>query len=571
MKKYLLFLLSFYCLFANGLVLAQNFFSDDFSTNLDKWTLVNGSMTYWQIDNQALHASIFQSGKLSTIVPKDEFWQGMNEYIVDFVFKTFDASDKNFVIGMRDASNFYDFHFYNNQLIVEDIRMGYSLHSATVPFILQLNKEYSMHLIYSKEKIELFVDGVKFFATDQFWSPPIYGGKFGLKISTGSLTHSQAYFDQVKIRDFNSKDVIFKQNDPLWATKIYDHANLWSQEPSMSRWACALSSAAMLLRAYNYYFLANGTEIDPWSLNQWLLTQSDGYIADGLLNWLALSRLSKILSDLNHNLLPKLEFSYYKDSEKENLTVLKNNLNEDAVQIAATTKHFFLVTDYLTDQNDFIIKDPLYEYNLLSERTDKIDSLRLFKPSFTDLSYLLLVLPKEMIFSLFNEQGKIENLQTLTETIEVESEKIGQNYKLVYYRKPDSAMLNLLLDSSHFNQELIKSVKLYIYDQNARLQLINLADLINADQDLTKIGQLSLDINYHKDADSLVALKVIEKTTEEQEQTVLIDLANQSKQDFAEGKISFYLFYQLNLLIESLHKNLDYFFLLKKFLDFYQL
>ena len=117
MKKYLLFLISFFCFFANGPVWAQRIFSDDFSGNLEKWQLVNGVMSYWQISDQALYATISQSKKLSTIVPKDEFWQEMEEYEVDFIFKVFDSTDKNFVIGMRDASNFYDFHFYNNQLI----------------------------------------------------------------------------------------------------------------------------------------------------------------------------------------------------------------------------------------------------------------------------------------------------------------------------------------------------------------------------------------------------------------------------------------------------------------------
>jgi len=571
MKNYLLFLLFFYYLFANKPVLAQKVFSDDFSTNLDKWTLVNGSMTYWKINNQALYATISQSRKLSTIVPKDELWQAMEEYSVDFIFKVFDNTDKNFVVGMRDASNFYDFHFYNNQLIVEDIRNGSSIHSVSIPFVLQLNKEYLMHVLYSKEKIELFIDGAKVFATDQFWSPSVYGGKFGLKISTGSVAHSQAYFDQVEIKEFKSRNVLFKQNDPLWAAKIYDHADLWSKEPDMSNWACALSSAAMLFRAYGYHYLPNGEEIDPWSLNQWLMTQSDGYIADGLLNWLVLSRLSKILSDENSNLLPKLEFSYFKGSEEENLAMLKNNLDNDAVQIAATTKHFFLVNDYLINQNDFAIRDPLYEYDLLSERSDKIDSLRLFKPSFTDLSYLLLVLPKEIVFSLANETGEIKDLQIVTEEIVADLEKIGEAYKLVYYSKPETAMLNLLLDTSLFSQELIDKVKLYIYDQNGQLQLINLADLINADQDLTKIGQLSLKINYLKDASSLVTLEIIEKTADEQKQIALNNLADKSIQNFEEGKISFYLFYQLNLLIESLRKNLGYFFLLEKFLDFHQL
>ncbi len=572
MKNYFFFLLLICYLFTAKPVFAQKVFSDDFATNLDKWMLVNGTMNYWQVSGNALYATILQSYSLSTIVPKDEFWQGMNEYTVDFVFKAFDGTDKNFVVGMRDFSNFYDFHFYSNQLIIEDIRIGFSLHSMTVPFILEINRNYSVHLLYSKEKIELFIDGVKIFVTDQFWSPPVYGGKFGLKIATGPVQQSSAYFDQVEVKEFKPRDILFKQNDPLWGMKTYDHANLWSTEPSMNNWACAVSSAAMLLRAYGYQFLPTGEEINPYSLNLWLVSQNDGYVANGLLNWLALSRLSKILSDNSANLLPKLEFNYFKGSKEENLTTLRENLIDDRVQIAATTAHFFLVDDYLEALNDFSIKDPLYEYKFLSERTEEVDSLRIFKPSFTDLSYLLFVLPQEIDFSLTDgESKKIEQLQTITEKISSGSEKIGEGYELTYYSKPSSSILNLLLDSSNFNKELISKAKIYIYDQNGQLQLINLVDLIDANKDLNKIDQLLLKINYLKETASTVTLEIIEKTVDEQKQSALNDLAAKSKQDFEEGKISFYLFYQLNLLIDSLRERLDYFFLLEKFLSFHQL
>jgi hypothetical protein len=572
MKNYFFFLIFICYLFAAKPVFAQKTFSDDFYTNLNKWILVNGAMNYWQVSGGALYATVLQSYSLSTIVPKDEFWQGMSEYTVDFIFKSFDGTDKNFVVGMRDFSNFYDFHFYSNQLIVEDIRMGFSLHSMTVPFILEINKNYSIHLLYSKEKIELFIDGVKIFVTDYLWSPPIYGGKFGLKIATGPVQQSSAYFDQVEVKEFKPRDTLFKQNDPLWGMKTYDHANLWSSNPSMSNWACAVSSAAMLMRAYGYQFLPTGEEINPDSLNLWLSNQNDGYIANGLLNWLAISRLSKILSDNSANLLPKLEFSYFKGSKAENLTLLRENLIDDRVQIAATTAHFFLVDDYLETSNDFSIKDPLYEYKFLSERTEEVDSLRIFKPSFTDLSYLLFVLPQEIDFSLTDDKGKkIEQLQTITEEIFSDSEKIGEDYELTYYPKPSSSILNLLLDASNFNKELISKAKIYIYDQNGQFQLINLVDLIDANKDLNKIDQLLLKINYLKETESTFNLEIIEKTIDEQKQTALNDLAAKSKQDFEEGKISFYLFYQLNLLTDSLRERLDYFFLLEKFLSYHQL
>jgi hypothetical protein len=444
---------------------------------------------------------------------------------------------------------------------------------VSVPFTLQLNKNYAVHLLFSKEKIELLMDGSQIFVTDVFWPPLIHGGKFGLKIADGPRTQSRAYFDQVEVRELYPQDVLFKQDDPSWGFKLYDHADLWSQQPLISNWGCALSSAAMLLRAYGFYLLPNGAIIDPWTLNQWLLTQNDGYIADGLVNWLAISRLSKILSDASNNFLPKLEFSYFAGSEVENLVVLHNNLlHSEKGQIAATTGHFFLINDYIAVQDNFSIKDPLYDYTLLSQREDHINSLRLFTPSLTDLSYLLFVLPKDLTFALLDATGqKIEQLQIVTEEISASSEKIGEDYQLVYYRKPESAQLNLILEMDNIDRALFEQAHIYLYDQNGETQLFKLIDLVPAEQDFANLAQLLVKIDYLKEAASTVTLETVEKTVEQQQQATLNTWAAKSKEAFEADKMSFYLFYKLNLLIDSLREHSDYFFLLEKFLNFHQL
>jgi len=571
MKKYLLFFFSFFYLFAGAPIFAQKSFSDDFSTDLNKWQLMNGNMSYWKVNNQALYATISQPRKLSTIVPKDEFWQGMSEYNVDFIFKVFDITDKNFVVGMRDADNFYDFHFYNNQLIVEDIRNGLSFHSVSVPFALELNKDYLIHILYSREKIELSIDGQQVFQTDQFWSPPLYGGKFGLKISTGSVAYSKAYFDQVEVQEINAENILFKQNDVKWGAEIYDHANDWSEEPNISNWGCALTSAVMLLRAYGYHSLPTGNGLNPSSLNQWLLEQDDGYIADGLVNWLAISRLSKVLSDQSNNELPKLEFSFLGGSEEENLLNLQNNLLDSPGQIATDGKHFFLVSEHLSELHDFVIKDPLYDEELLSQKVEPIESLRIFTPSLTDLSYLLLVLPKDFSFILSDLSNNILETISLTEKIEHNEEKIGEDYQIIYYPKPSDGLFNLAINSNLFNQTLISKSKVFLYQSDGDFQKIELSDLMGDQYDPGNLKQLILQINYLKDAESTFDLNLEEKTVDEQKLIKIDELTAWSKTSFESGELSFYLFYQLNLLIDSLRDHLNYFFLLEKFLEFHQL
>jgi hypothetical protein len=129
----------------------------------------------------------------------------------------------------------------------------------------------------------------------------------------------------------------------------------------------------------------------------------------------------------------------------------------------------------------------------------------------------------------------------------------------------------LFLDTNNFNKELLDKVKLFIYQNNGDFQLISLSELSDEVEDFNKIDRFLLKIDYLKDEESDVSLEIIEKTVDEQKQNTLNQLAAQSNEDFESGKLSFYLFYQLNLLIDSLRENLDYFFLLQKFLDFHKL
>lgn len=551
---------------------AQLSFSDDFSDNLEQWELVNGSWQYWQIEEGALSASLSQSKKLSTIVPLDDYWHGMEEYSVNFSFRPLDDTDKNFVVGLRDAANFYDFHFYSGQLIVEDIRNGSSLHTARVPFTLEANKNYVVYILYSKEQLKLLIDGELVFVTDEFWSPTIYGGKFGLKISTGSTAHSQVIFDDVVVREISTADVIFKQDDEQWATEVYDHADLWSIDPTISNWGCALSSAAMLLRAYGFTALPNHEEITPATLNAWLISQEDGYVADGLLNWLALSRLSKILNQASGNTLVNLEFSYVAGDQEANLNFLKEQIEPGIGQIVSSAGHFFLVTEYLAEQHDFLLKDPLYDQQLLSEKTTDIDAIRLFTPSMTDLSYLLLVLPAGIEAILFDEQGQtMEFTHAAAELIATEDETIGDDYQVLYYSQPEAGFMSLVFTADQFNEELLGQTKLLLYQQDGTVQTTILSSLLTETIDLAQLEQLTVVMTYAKEMASEISIETVFKSETQQQAESLNQLAAQSTADFAAGKISFYLFYQLNLLINSLRDKLEYFFLLDKFLDFHQL
>lgn len=197
--------------------------------------------------------------------------------------------------------------------------------------------------------------------------------------------------------------------------------------------------------------------------------------------------------------------------------------------------------------------------------------MRIFTPSFTDLSYLLFVLPKEFSAILSDDQQNLLESIDLIEQIENGGEKVGADYRIIYYPKPNDGIFQLRLHSNLFNQELLERAQVFLYRNDGDFQQVTLGDLIANQQNLDNLKQFTLQINYFKDALGSFESSVEEKTIDEKTLAKLDAVANWSQESFGSGQLSFYLFYQLNLLIDSLRDHLDYIFLLEKFLEFHGL
>lgn len=571
-------------------------FTDDFSGNLSQWQLVNGSWTWWEIREQALFATLQQSRKLGTIVPTDAAWQGMAEYQVDFIFKVFNTTDKNFVVGLRDASNFYDVHFYNNQLIVEDIRAGLSVKTVLLPLVLQLNHDYRVRLKYTRLGWQLWMDEALVFATDESWPAVRYGGKFGLKISTGSVAYSAAYFDEIHVQELDTGRIHFRQTDLPWAGQLYDHADNWSDVPTVARFGCAVTAMSMLLRQHGFWFLADGRPLHPGTLNAWLQTQADGFVADGLVNWLAITRLTSELSDLSDGVLPKLEFTYFVGATATaRLDTLRQHLEQAGPQLATDGGHFFLVDAFDEERADFSLREPLYDQQWLQQKPLSIQSLRLFVPSHTDLSYLLVVLPREVQATLTDEWGRELAVEVVEEEIwppaggELEDEEItdkgeltdvteevrevvapGTAWRLIYYRQPASGLYQLFLSHSDLTHLDLSQVQLFTYQAGGATEMTNLAELLEEEEVVwSEVKQLLLRVNYQRDEEATFALELLAKDENDhiQEQLSASTLAINAA--FAAGRLSFYLYYQLTRLINYLRQVPADLFLLEHWRDFH--
>jgi hypothetical protein len=565
----ILFFLVFFLFFESKALASQYFFEDDFGS-LDQWDLLNGNWDYWSTVDNSVEARINTRYRVSALAPKDQFWNDVEEYEVSFDYISLDRADKNFALGMLpNAMTFYDFHFISTHLYVEDVRDGISIHSTAVPFSLEIGKKYQMRMVFSHEVIEFYIDDQLVFFTNENWPEPRIEGKFAMRITTGSNYPSTARYSNLKIRDLAANSfTYFRQDYPAWSAERYDTANLWATNTSIADWGCALSSAAMILDFYGHKKMPNGEDLNPKTLNQWLLSEEDGYVGNGLVNWLAVSRLSEILSE--QDAYPKLEFSYFSGDSVEVVSKLQESLSVNQPQIAAIPGHFFVVDSF--DGQDFSIKDPFYDYNFLSEREETPGSLRIFTPSFTDLSYFLLVLPVDFNYS-FDGLDSFE----IKESISHFDETTGDKFKLVYVRQPETASYSLELSWDFLELTSLDKMRFFSYQKSGELDSI---DFSSEEFDFQNNNSLNLKFDYFKDGEDNFSYQIIKNELEPSptiipedpsEEEKLVSFKDRINTALAEARLSFYLYYQLNQLVFNIESGNSVFSLLEKFLNFYDL
>lgn len=272
-----------------------------------------------------------------------------------------------------------------------------------------------------------------------------------------------------------------KQYSPPWNDDEYDTASIWSSIPTIERWGCALTSASMVLQYHNH-------DIIPNELNNWLNSQSDGYLRNGLLNWLAISRYSRLNSDLDS---PSLEFRRYSANDE----TLRNEIDSGRPAIFKIPGHFAVAK--AISGSDFLVNDPASSTNsLLTEvETDhggSYSQINSYIPSSTDLSYIMLVINYGYNINLFDQNGTEilgdyyidEPLTDDVEGIPGNSESLG----IYLFPKPENGSYEVQISGPIGNYQL----DTYIYDQDGN---------VNFSESLGTLGESESDtylINLNK-------------------------------------------------------------------------
>lgn len=276
-----------------------------------------------------------------------------------------------------------------------------------------------------------------------------------------------------------------KQYSEPWKTQIYDNANNWAANPYIKNWGCALTSASMVLKYYGY-------DINPGDLNTWLKNQSDGYLRNGLINWLAVSRYSFQNKSESGAALEFLKLA----PTEENLI---SELTAGRPPILKEPGHFIVAKSQI--DNSFGINDPAYDNRpTLASYNNSFSSIYSYIPSNTDLSYILLTLNSNYNIQVHDPNGNLITGYTFDEEpLKDDSGEgvSGETLTVFAYPKPDNGSYKISVSGPE-GQYTLNS---YTYNENG--------DII--DQNTTTTAAEELHLNYDSDPET-TPLEIIDHT-----------------------------------------------------------
>lgn len=377
-------------LFFPANIYAETLFFDDFEeNNISKWSSINGFWDTVQEDsNFWLHANA-PSETDYEIQTGDFSW---SDYKLNLQLKSISGVDKNIFFRVQpqrstslpghDLPVSYGIHLTNTLIELHKFQTTTRQKILTASVNIPNNSLVTLSVTLKGNSINIFLNNsTEPIISYEDLTDPLLMGRVGIGLITGA-SGSEALFDNVKIEHLDSNNLPvpdLKQFSVPWANEQYDHANEWSTIPTIQNFGCALTSATMIL---NYF----GHTVDPSSLNNWLNTEKDGYLRNGQLNWLAVSRYSLLFSNASAQ---PLEFQKYHYTEEKIDTLLSSKLPV----ILGMTNHFVVVKGKTS--NDYVINDPASQItsltNLITNRQVNLVDVNVFKPTQTDLSYVLLI------------------------------------------------------------------------------------------------------------------------------------------------------------------------------------
>lgn len=512
-KKFSLLLFVFFFMFlscsnvkANTVIFEDNFDDDDVSN----WTVLrNECLTNWQTNNQS-YGIIINSPCVTESIPDELTIPSDSSYSfeVDMKMSPITNMDRNFVFKYKNSSNWYGIHTLGSNIYLHKVVASteYFLTNWQTSYSFTDNETYHFKVDVTPAGYSIYINNVFHTFVPESGST-FSSNKAGLQASSGGVPNSEVWFDNVKVTlidstptstptesptptptaiasptptptksptptptptksptptptlspsptpPYPSLNVIdLKQYSLPWGPLIYDSANRWSSYPTIERWGCALTSAVMVL---NYH----GHSVTPESLNNWLKNQPDGYISNGLVNWIAVTRYTK-----QHDSLTSASLEYVR-LPVDNSSLI-NELENNRPAILKLPSHFVVAKGQTT--NSFKINDPASSVNTdLIPYGNNYLAINSFTPSHTNLSYILLTINPNFDIRVYNGNtlvnGNIYIEDPLIDDIDKTSTS-GAPIKIFEFPKPANG--NYKIEISGMGRYTLNS---YIYDTNGNV------------------------------------------------------------------------------------------------------
>jgi hypothetical protein len=487
---YLFFFFILSTTYANALTI----FEDDFeSGNVNQWTSVRGPAALWEMKYSDISESTMYGARIlspSTLIDSVAKSIQITEqnYKIDFDYIPIEGADNNFDFRWKydeETSSYYveEVHYLNENYAWNNFNCEALTNSP-----LAYGQVNHISAVFKGSFVSVTVNGIKIIeCIDNNY--PIYGHDYiGARIGTGGSYPKEGWFDNFRATTLDDEPIptptpsiipspsptiipevlnvpMLKQTTFPWGLQTYDSANKWTKNLTVSSWGCALTSAAMVLQYHGFKLLPDGTTLNPGTLNTWLKSQKDGYIGEGFVNWLSLSRLSKLSKTINK--IDDFDALEYVRKNTTDMEVLKNDLRQGNPDILEEPGHF-IVAKGIRD-NTILINDPYFNRQTLNDGyLNTFMNIGSYSRVSSDLSYILIVSDSVTKININNEAGESFVQQPLID--DLKKGKKNAPLRFYYLRKPEAKKYELQLSTQDKN---IVNVAIYLYDQYGSVYLLS--------------------------------------------------------------------------------------------------
>jgi len=453
-------------------IIQEDFNDDNFSDGVPlKWIEYSNSQNSCLIENGRLVCSVPSNGSYTYFVTENV---NLENYDVEVDVENLEGVD-NFILfrydpNREEPSGYYFKYRTSRNGSFGDMELGKGSFGPLTdikPFSTLANQVIRFRIELNNDLIEIFDitdqnNEVKLISYKDESNPILKGGVGFFQQPPGdSSPMNSTAFDNLKLTIRRGEDqnniLEIKQFDENWKNDIYDHlSKLEYGENTIERWGCGLSAISMLLRYHNHNVFPGTPPSDQNNaidLNYWLKNEKDGYLDNGFINWIAVTRFSRINKSVIDSSISTSILDF-------NITdVNGNNINFDPNNplIIKFNDHF--VYAKVNSDETITISDPGRPDNpTLPEAINYYSDIKkayYFTPTHTDLSHLVITSQKYH-FSIIGPNNEIYSS---------EYDGFLDNHIYIKYLKRPSLGTYKVFSKNNSKDTL----KLFLYDKDGNL------------------------------------------------------------------------------------------------------